>query len=145
MIRRSGGTWGERTTLAGREVPTPGGSLPSFSPDGRSVLFVDAPFASIVPVAGGPVRRVVDLPDLRVLNAAWSPDGRSIYAIVEAATGTSSIWEVPLGGAPRRLATFDGTERQPTRYGMVVRQGRLYLTYGERQADVSVVSLAPAD
>ena len=54
---------------------------------------------------------------------------------------STALWVAPLTGAPRQVIRFDDPARQPTRYGLVAREDAVYLTMGERRADIAVVAL----
>jgi dipeptidyl aminopeptidase/acylaminoacyl peptidase len=84
-------------------------SAPVFSPDGRTVAFVaggdpkDIWYGTlnlgVVPVGGGPETILTRALDRVVAAPRFSPDGRSIYFLVEEG-GNSHLARVPAGGGP---------------------------------------------
>jgi serine/threonine-protein kinase len=145
LVRRTGAGWSEPIVLArtvGGAAPAGGG--PRVSNDGRTVLFVDGESIRIVPITGGPVRTVFSRPDEPALRADWALDDKALYVISADSLG-SSLWHVPLAGEQRRIAPLDDRHRQMTRYGFEIREDGIYFTRGERQADISVVSLEPRE
>ena len=139
VARRSGGGWADSASL-GDLRGGPAAANPRVSPDGRLVSFADVGTIRIAPLATGAARTLFDRPDAPALIAAWAPSGRSLFVLALDST-LSALWEVPLEGAPRRVLRFTDPDRQPTRYGLVARGDGVYFTQGNRQADVSVVTL----
>jgi TolB protein len=84
---------------------TGGGSDPSFSPDGKRVVFVSADGSTIFTVSlhGGNKHRVVR--DTAAMSSpVYSPDGRSIVYSTSA-----GLWKVKAkGGKPKRIAPTGG-------------------------------------
>lgn len=87
---------------------SPGGdSQPSFSPDGKQVAYVaggdpkDIWYATrhvaVVPFAGGPSKPMTLNLDRNVSQPQFSPDGQSLYFILEDG-GNSQLARVPAGG-----------------------------------------------
>jgi len=101
------------------------GCVPStLSPDGRWIAChylpeQDGPKLAIIPFAGGPPVKVLDLPPTVVClhqrgrpNAgfttpfSWTPDGRAV-AFVDNRDGVGNLWAQPIaGGAPVKLTHF---------------------------------------
>jgi Tol biopolymer transport system component len=93
----------------------------SLSPDGRW-LTLDAPKEKatnrsdadlcILPVEGGPVRRLTNLPGFNG-QAAWAPDGNTIY-FVSGSEDVCNIWQLPIDpetgmekGEPQQVTFFN--------------------------------------
>ncbi|MGE5927239.1 MAG: TolB family protein, partial [Gemmatimonadota bacterium] len=141
LLRQREGHWIDSVQLA--EVSrSPAAAYPRVSPDGRFVSFLDNGAVSAVLMADGSIRRVFARPDASATLAAWAPRGQSLY-VVAIDSVTSALWVAPLTGAPRQLFRFEDPSRQPTRYGLVAREDAVYLTMGERRADIAVVALEP--
>jgi eukaryotic-like serine/threonine-protein kinase len=90
---------------------------PAISPDGKHVAFLYGPAAApgaapgaqrigIVPAAGGPLERSLDLPLSVGDTLRWTPDGHSVvYAVWR--SNASNLWTQPLnGGKPKELTHF---------------------------------------
>jgi dipeptidyl aminopeptidase/acylaminoacyl peptidase len=87
--------------------PEWGSRPPSWSPDSRSIAYVQGgPLKliyyagqklAVVPAAGGPSRVITPTIDRNVLSPAWSPDGRSILFLLEDDRVTS-VSRVPATG-----------------------------------------------
>jgi Tol biopolymer transport system component len=138
-----GSAWADSLTL-GEVSGNPAAGNARFSPDGRFVSFSDNGTIRVVPVAGGPERMAFARSDAFATLATWAPAGHSLYVFALDSSG-SSLWEAPLAGSARRVAVFDDPNRQPTRYGLVVRPDAIYITIGARQADISLVTLDRAE
>ncbi len=81
---------------------------PRFSPDGREVAFVSdqdgAENLWVMPVAGGPARRLSSVRLGTVFSPAWTADGAAVLVSVVDALGVAELWRYPAaGGAPERL------------------------------------------
>lgn len=83
---------------------------PRFSPDGRHIAYTStrdgAPEVHVVPVDGGPSRRLTHWGSDQTRVLGWTADGRPIAATTAGEAGLRRTWAhaVPLdGGAPRRL------------------------------------------
>jgi serine/threonine protein kinase len=94
--------------------------LPSFSPDGRHVYYLQRSRANrrfvsgefwVTPIEGG--RRDRLLPDFLMEHYAISRDGSRVVFVSIDDEGRSGIWAAALdgGSAPRRLAAFDSVTR----------------------------------
>jgi len=86
---------------------------PSVSPDGTSILCLAHDEksgysfeAAIIPFAGGPPSKTLDLPSTAVTDwgLRFSPDGKSI-TYVDASSGAGNICNQPLDGGPRKQLT----------------------------------------
>jgi dipeptidyl aminopeptidase/acylaminoacyl peptidase len=86
--------------------------VPQWSPDGQQLTF-DArpeghPDVFVVPVAGGPPRRLTTEPG-EDARPVWSPDGKWIYFSSDR-TGRSEIWRMtPTGEHPTQLTRTGAT------------------------------------
>jgi dipeptidyl aminopeptidase/acylaminoacyl peptidase len=94
MEARVGASPRQLTTFDGPDMdPEWGSRPPSWSPDSRSIAYVQGgPLKliyyagqklAVVPAAGGPSRVITPTIDRNVLSPAWSPDGRSILFLLE--------------------------------------------------------------
>jgi Tol biopolymer transport system component len=94
------------------------GSSPTWSPDGKELSFIegDSAYISIMTLATGQVRRILDLkafnlkePDAQggCWNLIWSPDGKRL-AFLSHVREKCHVWVVPVaGGEPMELASDD--------------------------------------
>jgi Tol biopolymer transport system component len=104
----------------------PGSNVdPSFSPDGRWIVFVGCPGGACletdyeiyrVPTAGGEPERLTD-DDQRDQDPAYAPDGSRLAWRSELHGGSPGAWDVRVGGPegqdPRSLVGDDGTTGRP--------------------------------
>ncbi len=102
------------TTYEGADMdPDWGSRAPAWSPDGRSIAYVQGgkpeliyyagQKLAVVPVAGGPARVLTASLDRNVLSPAWSPDGSSVLFLLED-DRVYHLARVPaVGGAIERL------------------------------------------
>jgi len=99
-------------------------STPAWSPDGKTIAYIHGgdpkkiEYAvhslAIIPAGGGAAKVLTQELDRNVLQPRWSPDGKSIYCVVED-DGTQVLMRVPTaGGAPeavvsgrRRVTAYD--------------------------------------
>jgi Tol biopolymer transport system component/DNA-binding winged helix-turn-helix (wHTH) protein len=100
-----------------------GATNPFWAPDSKVVGF-GATFESRlslmrIPVEGGSVTRICEIPSGFISGAAWSPDGKTI---VFGSGGPSALYEVPAtGGVPRLVVTQDAIKLFPVASGVVSR------------------------
>jgi Tol biopolymer transport system component len=90
-----------------------------WSPDGRRLAFVRIATAAhtatleTTDLAGATTVLLHD-PGLAMPNreggVAWHPDGRIVYSLHEEVAGTPyvTLWALPVGGTPQRLASWEG-------------------------------------
>ncbi len=97
---------------------------PSFTPDGRSIVFVGCPQAFCtpssyeiysIPVDGGAAERLTTdrLPDF---DPVYSPDGSQLAWLTNISGGTSGVWDVRIrdaSGKIRRLIEDTGITSRP--------------------------------
>lgn len=89
------------------------GSQPALSPQARQAIWVehgDDPAQArlmLCDIASGKLK-VLTKPGGYVTSPRFSPDGRSILFLRRTEAGTSELWSVRPGEAPRRLAQADG-------------------------------------
>ncbi len=111
---RPGATPRQLTTFEGPDMdPQWGGRAPSWSPDGKSLAYVQGgPLKliyyagqklAVVPAAGGPTRVVTAALDRNVLSPAWSADGSSILFLLEEDRVTHVAEVGAAGGKIQRL------------------------------------------
>ena len=85
----------------------------SWSPDAKKIVFFAKPYISIIDVANGEVKHIVDTEELGagdIIGICWSPDGRNLAFLSSWSAGypPNDLWVVPAtGGALTKLATDD--------------------------------------
>ncbi|MBA2292763.1 MAG: serine/threonine-protein kinase [Gemmatimonadales bacterium] len=140
MRRNADGTFGPSVERIGF------GIAPSFSPDGRSVVFGSDPLDGrlfVVPTDSGPPRALVDSAGARppsVQFPIFSDDGREVLFSGYDAVG-AGIWAVPYptGGRPQLVLRYDDPARLA--YGPYWTRGRdrLFMVLQESQSDIWVL------
>jgi Tol biopolymer transport system component len=84
----------------------PDDSSPTWSPDGRRIAFSRVGELFVVPLRGGPARRIGAGVGGEALDPAWSPDGRLIaYDYRPPGYSIREIWVVRPDGKGRRQVT----------------------------------------
>jgi serine/threonine-protein kinase len=131
---------------------TDGACCPTFSPDGRSVAFVESSdqILKTVEVGGGAVHEVAD--SVLFFGVSWGDDGY-IYSVANQSGGLSSdgIYRVPAtGGDLERVTTVDRTRNEAAhRFPSVLPGGRgmlFYVAYGNTPTgDVAVVDFGTGE
>jgi dipeptidyl aminopeptidase/acylaminoacyl peptidase len=140
---------GQLTPLTSRKGPDAG---PEVSPDGRQIAFIgfdDSPKAFeqahiyVMPVNGGPARRIAPSLDRDINQIEWAPDGRGLIVGYEE-NGSVTIARVGLDGGVRPI-THDvggGSYDRPYASGgfSVARNGAVAFTVSpiDRPADVAI-------
>jgi eukaryotic-like serine/threonine-protein kinase len=124
------------------------GITPSFSPDGRWLVFGSAPVGPrrlfVMPVDSGAPRSPVDsggAPPPDATFPDFTPDGREILFGGQDASGMPGIWSVPwpAGGKPRLVLGFDDPVRRPYKPNWTLSRARLFVLLQESESDVWVV------
>lgn len=142
---------GAVTPLTDRKGPD---GDPKVSPDGRSVAFVgfdDTPKAFeqshiyVMPIGGGPARRIAPGLDRDIHDVSWSADGRALFAQYEEA-GSVTIARVGLDGSVRPITRDAATSGYDRPYAggeySVARNGTIAFTTSpvDRPTDVAISS-----
>ena len=125
---------GEKKRLTTAPLNSLGGDrAPTVSPDGEAVAFLrfqvfQRSELSVVPTAGGEVRRLVSINSFTG-RPAWTANGKEIIFQAE-----GNFWRVPAtGGTPERLRVGD----EGTSFVAVARRGDR-LAYVRQQTDVNI-------
>jgi Tol biopolymer transport system component/DNA-binding winged helix-turn-helix (wHTH) protein len=92
---------GEPKPLNTGQRPGCGERDPSWTPDGKSILYVSlfngtrSEFSLIAPDGTG--LRKINSPDVRIMNPVWSPDGSGIYYSTFSRQGDYIVRRLPIG------------------------------------------------
>jgi serine/threonine protein kinase len=132
---------GDPVTLV--TVPEGGNSL-TVSPDGTQLAFsyqegspVPIPKIATVPVAGGPMHVVSQVP-LGTRGLAWSPSGKALQ-VGMLRNGASNLWEQPLsGGPPHQITNFTSDRIGAFAWSRDGKQ--LFMIRGNQTSDVILIS-----
>jgi dipeptidyl aminopeptidase/acylaminoacyl peptidase len=106
-------------------------SAPAWSPDSKSIAYIHGgdvkkiEYAvhslAVIPVAGGPAKMLTEKLDRNVVQPRWSPDGKSVFVLIED-DGAQYLARVPVsGGMPEPVTSG---RRKVTTYD-VSREGRI--------------------
>ena len=92
---------------------------PSFSPDGRWVVFdrgasPEETDIFKMPASGGDSTRLTSFEHASTTSPSWSPDGQSIAFISDAETDTPRVWTTGANGISARPKPLDGTNASGT-------------------------------
>ncbi len=89
-------------------------AFPTWSPDSRELAYGDGSGSVWVqPVeSSAPKRQILDMKEVSLWIAAWSPDGASILANVQNTQTSTDVWALPADGKgkPRELLTSPASE-----------------------------------
>jgi len=118
---------------------------PSVSPDGTSILCLTPDDkssysfkAAIIPFAGGPPSKTLDLPSTAVTDwgLRFSPDGKSI-TYIDTTSGAGNIYNQPLdGGTRKQLTNFKSDNLADFKW---TRDGKLIFGRGPTVTDVILI------
>ncbi|MGD2122969.1 MAG: protein kinase [Gemmatimonadota bacterium] len=101
---------------------TEGGGSPFFSPDGRSIGFTQSWAMKKVPLSGGPVVEITELPLGWLFGAHWDGSGKIVYSWVE---GVRRVAEG--GGEPEVITVLDSASEHGHQRPQLLDGGRLLL------------------
>ncbi len=108
------------------------------SPSGKRVLVTARGEVFSVPAKDGPVRNLTRTPNIREIDATWSPDGKQ-FAYLSDASGEYEIWVRPVGGGDARRVTEDGAI---WRFPPVWSPDSDKLVFGDKSQRLNVVDVA---
>jgi dipeptidyl aminopeptidase/acylaminoacyl peptidase len=161
------------TTFTGADMdPSWGSRAPSWSPDGKYLVYIQGgrpellyygrQKVAVVPVAGGPARVLTGSLDLNVLSPTFTPDGQSILFLLEddrvyhlarvplaggeierLVEGKRAIEDLSVGKDGRIVVTAS-TPSQPTEV-FTVNDRELRKISGQNDAWLKEVALAPVE
>jgi Tol biopolymer transport system component len=137
---RRGDAWGTPRQLMQR-----GGTDPQWSPDGKSIAYVQDGVHVVSPDGSGDrlvIPRTTGANGLDPVFAYWSPDGRFLYYKAYDSRERSSIWVAPVaGGTSRLIIRFDDPARPSGRREIATDGRRMFFSLAQQEADVWLVEL----
>ena len=150
VVDAAGGAPRQLTTFEGEDSGPDWNSRPQWSPDGRSIAYLQGgepkliyyalQKLAVIPAAGGAPRLLTASLDRNAGQPRWAPDGRSLFFLLED-DRTVHLARVPAGGgAVERLITGP---RVVQGYD-VGRDGRIALLTGTAEAPYEVYALGGA-
>ncbi|GAA1604856.1 MULTISPECIES: hypothetical protein [Kribbella] len=101
--------------ILGTYAGTEQGIMPTASPDGRWIGYIDGNAPAVIPVGGGTPRRGTPT-EQRPTYLSWYPDGTELLMTQPIAFGGSALVDLPVGtdgsvGAGRTVYRTQGTDR----------------------------------
>ena len=143
LTRNAEGRWSAPrvlpVVLGGDTIPA---GLAIWSPDGRFVACgCGEGGIAIVPVDGGPARRLASSPFSTAGWAfpQWSADGRTVFFVMQDSDRVVGVVASPVfGGSSRMIVRFNDPTRPWHRFGFRVAAGRFFFTLGDREGDIWV-------
>jgi eukaryotic-like serine/threonine-protein kinase len=136
------GIFSTRRDSAGRWEPPKllraGGVKPSWSPDGRFIVYTRAGGIEMLALDSGQHRVLYSKANgIGAEEALMSDDGKTLYFKAHDANQLAQFWAVPVaGGPPRLLVHFTDPARRSNRTDFAVGAGRFYFTIDERRSNV---------
>jgi Tol biopolymer transport system component len=117
------------------------GSLPFWSPDGRTIGFFADQKLKRVDIAGGTPQTLADAP--RPYGATWNSDGMILFS----GLNTSPLYRVPAIGGQRPVAAtrLDTTRQVSHRFPHFLPDGRRFLFFATGSSDVQGVYIGSLD
>jgi Tol biopolymer transport system component len=117
-----------------------GAQVPRWSPDGRTIAYVDVVNGvSVISPTGQARRHLVPMKPLYPKSVAWGNDNQTIY--FNAGIYQASLWSVPVsGGSPSQLVQFDDSHNF-ARLEFDTDGKDFFFTMTERESDIWVLQL----